>query len=85
MSLLATIPITYSSICLETFIFANDETGNHFASLLSEAAERGIKVRLIYDAMGSLGTESVLFDSMRRAGVQVNAFGSPLTYGSSRA
>src|SRR5438045_2427138 len=36
-------------ICLEVYIFANDDTGRAFAELLCEKAQQGVKVYCIYD------------------------------------
>jgi cardiolipin synthase len=48
---------------------------------LVQVAERGVEVRLIFDAVGSHRTRSRFFDPLRRAGGQVVSFlplGSPL-------
>jgi len=66
------------SICLQTFIFTNDETGRETAKLLSEAAQRGVKVRLIYDGMGSNRSGTEIFEQMKKAGVEVREYGDPL-------
>lgn len=41
------------SICMEMYIWSNDEIGRHFFGLLDEAARRGVKVRLLLDGVGS--------------------------------
>src|SRR5829696_9119775 len=40
-------------VCLEAYIFANDDTGNAFGELLAEKARHGVRVFVIYDAFGS--------------------------------
>ncbi|HEV7300976.1 MAG TPA: phospholipase D-like domain-containing protein [Tepidisphaeraceae bacterium] len=67
-------------ICLQSYIFADDETGHTFADLLCQRAQLGVKVFVIFDSFGSL-TPAVLwrekpamFDRMRRAGVRVHEF-----------
>src|SRR3954454_955710 len=40
-------------ICLESYIFADDDTGRAFAELLTAKARDGIAVYLIYDSFGS--------------------------------
>ncbi len=67
-------------ICLESYIFADDPTGNAFAELLAERAQRGVKVYVIYDSFGSFGFSPLvrpkpqLFSMMRRAGVRLQEF-----------
>jgi cardiolipin synthase A/B len=67
-------------VCLEVYIFADDDTGNAFADLLCAKAQQGLKVFVIYDSVGSCGIEQLscpkprLFEKMRRAGVRVAEF-----------
>src|SRR5690242_11138072 len=41
------------SICVEMYIWSNDEVGTRFWSLLEAAARRGVNVRLVVDGVGS--------------------------------
>jgi len=41
-------------IFIETFIWKNDETGQQFKDALNDAAERGVKVYVIYDVFANL-------------------------------
>lgn len=66
------------SINMQTFIFTNDDTGWETARLLADAAKRGVKVRLIYDGMGSNRSGNEIFDFMKKAGVEVREYGDPL-------
>ncbi|MGE0116127.1 MAG: cardiolipin synthase [Steroidobacteraceae bacterium] len=68
----------HSSIHVETYIFADDKLGQDFAGLLAEKARQGVEVRVIFDALGSATSASEMFERMRQAGVQVEAF-HPLT------
>jgi cardiolipin synthase A/B len=69
-----------SRICLEVYIFADDDTGNAFADLLCEKAREGVAVYVIYDAFGSLGFSNFyrekppMFEKMKRAGVRLREF-----------
>jgi cardiolipin synthase A/B len=63
-----------NSINLETFIFTDDEVGQKFASLLTEARRRGVVVNVIYDSFGSKDTSSNFFEGLREAGVSVVEF-----------
>src|SRR5688572_32854041 len=45
-------------IHFETFIFHDDETGRRFADVLTAKAREGVRVRLIYDWLGGVGSAS---------------------------
>ncbi len=59
---------------LETYMFIDDAVGELFARALGEAAQRGVKVTVLYDALGSLRTRRAFFRRMRAQGVNVRAF-----------
>jgi cardiolipin synthase A/B len=61
-------------ICLEVYIFHDDDTGRAFAELLAAKARDGVKVYVLYDSFGSIGTDRRMFAMMRRAGVNVKEF-----------
>ncbi|MGH7213932.1 MAG: phospholipase D-like domain-containing protein [Tepidisphaeraceae bacterium] len=64
-------------ICLESYIFADDQTGHAFAELLAAKARKGVGVHVVYDSFGSLGPlgkPKPMFDVMRRAGVKLQEF-----------
>ncbi len=64
-----------SSIFLETFIFANDETGQQFAHALAEAAERGVIVRVLVDGAGSFITwGGEIKDILEKSGAETRVF-----------
>jgi cardiolipin synthase A/B len=54
-AMLAAIHAARHHIHLQTFIFQYDEIGRTFLELLTRKAKEGVEVRLLYDAMGSLG------------------------------
>ncbi|HEX5061053.1 MAG TPA: phospholipase D-like domain-containing protein, partial [Kofleriaceae bacterium] len=62
------------SICLETYILASDTTGDRFKLALVERARAGVKIRLIYDAVGSFGISDAWVDDLRTAGIEVIDF-----------
>lgn len=70
----AAILAAKSSIHLETYIFDQDPLGQHFADLLVQRQQAGVQTRIIYDAVGTLGTPDAFFDRLRDAGVQLQAF-----------
>ena len=55
-------------IHLETFIFQPDATGRQFLDLLSQKAREGVKVRLLYDAMGSIHLHRRMLAPLHAAG-----------------
>ncbi|MEY3015376.1 MAG: hypothetical protein RIT45_4111 [Pseudomonadota bacterium] len=63
-----------SEILLEMYWFESDQTGWSFANALCDAAEQGVRVRVVYDAVGSLGADEAMFAAMRRAGCLVHEY-----------
>lgn len=66
------------SINLQTFIFNSDETGWELANRLAAKAKQGVKVRVIYDAMGSNRADPKMFELMKQAGVELKPYAKPL-------
>jgi cardiolipin synthase len=60
-------------ICLEFYIFRNDETGNELAEILKQKASEGVKVYILYDHFGSLFTPAKFWRSLKEAGVHIRA------------
>ena len=58
----------------ENYIIRDDRTGRRFAEALAERARAGVRVRVLYDALGSLGTSRRYWRSLTGAGVDVRAF-----------
>lgn len=61
-------------INIQYYIFSDDSIGREIADILVERAKAGVKVRLIYDHVGSLGTSNKFFKRMREAGVDASPF-----------
>ena len=61
-------------INIEYYIIDDDRTGTALARALEERARAGVKVRVIYDHVGSFKTRNAYFKSLRRAGVEVYPF-----------
>jgi cardiolipin synthase len=51
--LLAAIAAARHSVCMETYILADDPTGNAVVAALTAAARRGVDVRVLVDGFGS--------------------------------
>jgi len=62
------------SILLEYYIWRHDEVGGRWIDLLCEKARAGVRVRLMVDDFGSLGSGG-LFDRLRAAGGEVLVYG----------
>ncbi|RKG95395.1 phospholipase D-like domain-containing protein [Corallococcus carmarthensis] len=62
------------SIRLETYMFVTDAVGELFGQALAEAAERGVHVKVLYDAVGSWTSRRSFFEGLRQRGVDVRAF-----------
>ena len=60
-------------ICLQFYIFRNDETGNELASILKRKASDGVRVYIIYDHFGSFGTPRSFWKELKASGVSVGA------------
>jgi cardiolipin synthase A/B len=62
-------------VYLEYYIF-EDVTcdGEMLSDLLIRQTRAGVRVRVIYDGIGSIGTDSAFFDKLQAAGVQVVEF-----------
>ena len=66
------------SINLEMYIIHNDNTGRRFRDLMAEKARQGVKVRVLYDWVGSHGPLAYrMWKSARDAGVEVRAASPP--------
>lgn len=61
-------------IHLEYYIIENDKIGNQLRELLIKKAREGVKVRLIFDDVGSWKLRKRFIRSMSDAGVQVDCF-----------
>lgn len=70
-SMLAAIHEAREEILLEMYWFDSDSTGRRFADALSDRARAGVRVHVIYDAVGSITADDAVFDAMREAGCDV--------------
>ncbi len=69
-----------SSINMEYYIFANDSTGKKVVNLLIKKAKEGVKVRFIYDSVGSRKAPRRFFRKMKKAGVEIAEFFPPFAH-----
>ncbi|WP_042460601.1 cardiolipin synthase [Neobacillus dielmonensis] len=61
-------------IHLQYYIIKNDRLGKKLIALLTEKAKTGVKVRVLYDELGSRSLPKRLFKELRAAGGQVEVF-----------
>ncbi len=64
-------------ICLEFYIIRADQTGRQLAAILQRAVQRGVKVELLYDYIGSFDTPSNFFSALEQHGIRCVAFNPP--------
>ena len=60
-------------VCIEFYIFRDDETGIEFGNLLKQKANEGVKIYLLYDHFGSLYTSKSFWSELKEAGVELRA------------
>lgn len=66
--MLAAIRSARRSIHFEMYIVRDDRIGQEFRDALVERARAGVEVRMMYDAVGSLGLADSFFEPLRAAG-----------------
>jgi cardiolipin synthase len=72
--MLGAIAAAEEQILLEMYWFGSDTIGRKFAAALRAAAQRGVEVAIIFDAVGSVGASDEMFAELTRAGAQVIEF-----------
>jgi cardiolipin synthase len=60
-------------ICIEFYIFKNDDTGKKLAELLKEKVKQGVEVYFLYDHFGSLRTPINFWRELKKAGINLRA------------
>lgn len=73
-SLLELIEASQAQLSLTTFQFADDQTGNRVARALKDAAARGVRVRVLIDAIGSQNSVRSLHAALAPTGVELRLF-----------
>jgi cardiolipin synthase A/B len=67
-------------ISFETYIFDTGQMGDQFTAALARAAQRGVKVNLVIDAIGASLMERKHMETLREAGCRVAEFNTPSWY-----
>jgi cardiolipin synthase len=73
-SLFRDIAAARASIHFETFLWHEGQIGDQLATLLAEAARRGVEVRIMLDASGTRPMKEELREMMKAAGCEVELF-----------
>ncbi len=68
-----------STITFETYVWWSGSTGAEFARALAERARAGVRVHVIFDAVGGGKIDDASVDEMKAAGVQVRKY-NPLRW-----
>jgi cardiolipin synthase len=79
-AMLAAIDAAVATVAFETYIFADCQLGERFRAALTEAARRGVRVRVMIDAFGSLELPDYFWHPLQSAGGEVRVF-NPITVG----
>ncbi len=61
-------------IHIQYYIFESDKIGNHIKDILIKKATEGVKVRVIYDHIGSIHVKKRFINDMRNAGIEIFPF-----------
>ncbi|GHF14439.1 phospholipase [Kordiimonas sediminis] len=64
----------HSTIMLTSYIFQADQAGRRFIAALLRAKERGVKIRVLVDAIGNLYGLKPVTPLLRRKGIKVATF-----------
>ncbi|HLP76908.1 MAG TPA: phospholipase D-like domain-containing protein, partial [Candidatus Paceibacterota bacterium] len=73
-AMLAEIDAAQSSVCLESYTFSAGSPGERFRDALLRAHQRGVRVRVLIDGLGSVGLAASFWNPLRAAGVEVRIF-----------
>lgn len=63
-----------TSVVVESYIFRSDEVGRRFGDSLTNAAGRGVSVRLLLDWVGIRGTKRSWLRQLARSGIDIQIF-----------
>jgi cardiolipin synthase len=70
-AMFAAIARARDHVHLQSYIVEADEAGERLARLLERKRSQGVRVRLLYDSLGSRGTPKEYFERLETAGVAV--------------
>jgi cardiolipin synthase len=72
-TILDSVSTAQEIICIEFYIFKDDDTGKRLAELLKEKSRQGVRVYILYDHFGSFLTSRAFWSDLKKAGVKLRA------------
>jgi cardiolipin synthase len=76
-AMIAAIDAAEQYVSLETYLMVSDKTGARFAEALTNAARRGVRVRVMADWVGSRGVSRAFWRGLRDERVEARIFNPP--------
>lgn len=73
-AMLAAIGGAREEVLLESYIFKDDRAGQEILEALAETVRRGVAVKVLADAFGSLETHEAFWHRLRDAGIELHLF-----------
>lgn len=73
-AMLSAIEEARTEVCLETYTFSAGSPGERFRDALVRARQRGARVRVLVDALGSYGLPGKFFEPLQQAGAEFRLF-----------
>jgi cardiolipin synthase A/B len=73
-AMLAAIDAAGQSVCLEVYTFEDSPLGQRFRAALIRARARGVRVRVLVDAIGSVLLSNRFWDPLQQAGGEARVF-----------
>jgi len=73
-AMLGAIDAAQESVCLEIYTYSADALGERFLEALVRARQRGARVRVLVDALGSIGLPTAFWKPLRAAGGEARVF-----------
>ena len=61
-------------IFIQYYIYSDDRLGNEITDLLAQKVREGVKVKVLYDHVGSFSTKNSFFARMRKQGIDSHPF-----------
>jgi cardiolipin synthase len=75
-AMFAAIRAAKNYVYLEYYIFEDvSSDGEMLSDLLVRQSQAGVHIRILFDGVGSIGTDSAFFDKLRAGGIEVAEFG----------
>ncbi len=73
-SLMKDIENAKEYVYIQYYIYSDDKLGNELLSLLARKVSEGVRVRVLYDHVGSFSTSNAFFRKMRALGIDAHPF-----------